>query len=257
MSPPLLSTRNLSLHIGGTRACGKLTLEVQAGECWGILGPNGAGKTTLLHALAGLRPADSGEILYGHHPLPNLGPRQQALWRGLLFQNGLSSFPGTLFETVLAGRHPHLGRLGWETPDDLRLTQAAIDATGLKGMEQRNVQTLSGGERQRMEIAMLLAQAPRLALLDEPSNHLDPDQQILMLRLLKKHFTVSDRAMVMVLHDINLAMRFCDNLLLLRGNGQHRSGSVTEIATEDNIRWLYRHPVSLLQAEGTACFHFL
>ncbi len=257
MSPPVLTTRKLSLHIGRTKVCSNLNLEIQPGECWGILGPNGAGKTTLLHVLAGLRPADSGEILYGRRQLPDLSPREQALWRGLLFQDGLGGFPGTVFETVLAGRHPHLGRLGWETPEDLRLAQAAMDATGLKGLEQRNVSTLSGGERQRMEIAMLLAQAPRLALLDEPSNHLDPDQQILMLRLLKKHFSDSGRAMVMVLHDINLAMRFCDNLLLVRGNGQHRSGSVTGVATEDNIRWLYQHPVSLLQAEGTACFHFL
>ncbi len=257
MSPPLLSTRNLSLHIGRMEICRDLTLEIQAGECWGILGPNGAGKTTLLHVLAGLRPADSGEILYGRRQLPELSPREQARWRGLLFQNGLGGFPGTVFETVLAGRHPHLGRLGWETPEDLRKARAAMEATGLKGLEQRNVPTLSGGERQRMEIAMLLAQAPRLALLDEPSNHLDPDQQILMLRLLKKQFTDSGRAMVMVLHDINLAMRFCDNLLLLRGNGQHRSGPATGIATENNIRWLYQHPVSLLQAGEMACFHFL
>ncbi len=257
MSPPLLSTRKLSLRIGSTEVCRDLTLEIRAGQCWGILGPNGAGKTTLLHALAGLHPSDSGEIRYGPHPLPDLDPRQQALWRGLLFQDGLGGFPGTVFETVLAGRHPHLGRLGWERPEDLRLAQAALEATGLQGLEQRSVSTLSGGERQRMEIAMLLAQAPRLALLDEPSNHLDPDQQILMLRLLKKHFSHSDRAMVMVLHDINLAMRFCDNLLLLRGNGQQRSGPLKKVATEDNIRWLYRHPVSLLKAGGTACFHFL
>ncbi len=257
MSPPVLSTRRLSLHIGGTEVCRDLNLEIQTGQCWGILGPNGAGKTTLLHVLAGLHPADSGEILYGQHPLPDLDARQQALWRGLLFQDGLGGFPGTVFETVLAGRHPHLGRLGWETPQDLGLAQAAMEATGLQGLEQRNVQSLSGGERQRMEIAMLLAQAPRLALLDEPSNHLDPDQQILMLRLLRKHFTDSGRAMVMVLHDINLAMRFCDHLLLLRGNGHHRAGPLTEMATEDNIRWLYQHPVLLLQAEGITCFHFL
>jgi iron complex transport system ATP-binding protein len=108
-----------------------------------------------------------------------------------------------------------------------------------------------------MEIAMLLAQAPDLALLDEPSNHLDPDQQILMLRLLRDRFTQPGRASIMVLHDINLAMRFCDHLLLLKGNGQQLSGPAREIATEENIHWLYQHPVSRLQAEGTTCFYFL
>ena len=257
MNPALLSARSLALHIGDTAVCRDLNLDIREGECWGILGPNGAGKTTLLHTLAGLRDADSGDILYGRQALPTLDSRQQALWRGLLFQNEASHFPGSVFETVLAGRHPHLGRLGWETPADLALARQAMEAVGLEGMEQRQVQTLSGGERQRMEIAMLLAQAPRLALLDEPSNHLDPDQQIRMLRLLKTHFTTPGHAMIMVLHDINLAMRFCDHLLLLRGDGQQRQGTTAEAATEENIRWLYGHPVSLLQIGETACFHFL
>ena len=254
---PLLSTQTLSLQIGATQVCRELDLEIAPGQCWGILGPNGAGKTTLLHTLAGLHPGDAGRILYGDRRLPDIHPRELAKLRGVLFQNEPQSLPGTLFESVLAGRHPHLGRLGWETPLDLELARQAIQATGLQGLEERSVHTLSGGERQRMEIAMLLAQAPGLGMLDEPSNHLDPDQQILMLRLLKDRFTQYRRALIMVLHDINLAMRFCDHLLLLKGNGQQLMGPAGEIATEENIQWLYQHPVSLLKTEGTACFYFL
>ena len=257
MSTSLLSLKTLSLTIGNTRVCEDLNLDIHAGQCWGILGPNGAGKTTLLHTMAGLHGTDTGQIFYSNRPLQDLRPVELARLRGLLFQNEDHAFPGTLFETVLSGRHPHLGRLGWETPEDLDITRQAIHAVGLGEMQDRAVQTLSGGERQRMEIAMLLAQAPRLALLDEPSNHLDPDQQIIMLRLLRKQFGASGRALVMVLHDINLAIRFCDHLLLLKGNGQQLAGSTGEIATERNIRWLYQHPVSLLQAQGTTCFHFL
>ncbi|BAO43733.1 ABC transporter ATP-binding protein [Thiolapillus brandeum] len=257
MNASLLSLEKLSLHIGSTQVCQALDLDIQAGQCWGILGPNGAGKTTLLHTLAGLRGADTGRILYANRPVTDLAPRELARLRGVLFQNEAHSFPGTLFETVLAGRHPHLGRLGWETPEDLELARKALEATGLQSLKDRTVQTLSGGERQRMEIAMLLAQAPDLALLDEPSNHLDPDQQILMLRLLRDRFIQPRRALIMVLHDINLAMRFCDHLLLLKGNGQQLSGPAREIATEENIHWLYQHPVSRLQAKGTTCFYFL
>ncbi|WP_456374601.1 ABC transporter ATP-binding protein [Thiolapillus sp.] len=257
MRNPLLHVHELSVRIGDTQVCKGLSLDILAGQCWGILGPNGAGKTTLLHTLGGLHAADAGQILYHNRPLRDIGARELARLRGMLFQNESPDFPGSLFETVLSGRHPHLGRLGWETPEDLDIARQAIRTVGLDGLEQRRAQTLSGGERQRMEIAMLLAQAPQLGLLDEPSNHLDPDQQIVMLRLLKKRFNAERKALVMVLHDVNLAMRFCDHLLLLKGNGQQLSGSTREIATEKNIQWLYQHPVSLLQAQGTTCIHFL
>jgi len=123
-------------------------------------------------------------------------------------------------------------------------------------MENRNTHTLSGGERQRMEIATLLTQQPQLALLDEPSNHLDPGQQIIMLQLLQEHFTVEERALVMVLHDCNLAMRFCDHLLLLKGNGEYLAGSLTELASAENLSWLYQHPVSLQRVDEQICLHF-
>ncbi|WP_293672543.1 ABC transporter ATP-binding protein [Thiolapillus sp.] len=256
MSQPLLTAEKLALSIGNIRITEALDLYIVAGSCWGILGPNGAGKTTLLHTLAGLRPPDTGAIRYSGKAVADYSPRELARERGLLFQTELSGFPGTLFETVLAGRHPYLGRLGWESPQDLEQAAKAIVQTGLKGLEERNVQTLSGGERQRMEIATLLAQQPRIALLDEPSNHLDPGQQIIMLRLLRAHFTSTDRALMMVLHDCNLAMRFCDHLLLLKGNGEHRAGSVKTLATAENLSWLYGHPVTLEQIAAHACLHF-
>lgn len=256
MSQELLRVEGLALSIGNTCITRQLDFHIQAGSCWGILGPNGAGKTTLLHTLAGLHPGNAGHISYHGKPLSSYSPRTLAKVRGVLFQSELSAFPGTLFETVLAGRHPHLGKLGWESPEDLQQAARAIELTGLSGMEHRNVHTLSGGERQRMEIATLLTQQPQLALLDEPSNHLDPGQQIIMLKLLQAHFTQQDRALVMVLHDCSLAMRFCDHLLLLKGDGEYLAGSTEALASAENLSWLYQHQVSLQTINEHICLHF-
>jgi len=256
MKQPLLNVENLSCAIGSVRIADNLNLQIKAGHCWGILGPNGAGKTTLLHALGGLHPIDAGSIRYRGKPLEGFTPKSLARERGLLFQTELGGFPGTVFETVLTGRHPYLGSLGWEQPEDLERAAQAIEQVGLKGLENRDAQTLSGGERQRMEIATLLAQQPRVALLDEPSNHLDPGQQIIMLRMLKTRFTGTDRALLMVLHDCNLAIRFCDYLLLLKGDGEYLAGSVESLATAEHLSWLYQHPVSLQHIDGYACLRF-
>jgi len=243
----LLTTRQLQVEIGNTLVCQDLDLHVNAQSCWGVLGPNGAGKTTLLHTLAGLLPASGGQILFRQHDLHHLSRQDLAKQLGLLLQMEETGFPGSLLESVMNGRHPHLGYWGWESGTDLQITEDAIQAFGLSELEQRSIDTLSGGERRRMDMATLLAQQPLLALLDEPSNHLDPGQQIACLNLLTAHFQRSDHALIMALHDINLATRYCDHLLLLQGNGNWLAGPVEQIATVEHISELYQHPMSCLQ----------
>ena len=253
----LLQARSLSLEKGGRRLCTDLDLGIEAGSCWGILGPNGAGKSTLLHVLAGLEPAEEGEVFYRAHSMHSWKRRELARELGVLFQLEESGLSSTLFETVLSGRHPHLGSFGLETAEDLAIAQEAIEASGLSGMEKRDSSTLSGGERQRMEIAALFAQQPRLALLDEPTNHLDPGHQLDMLRLLRKRFSGSSQGLVMVLHDINLALRFCDHLLLLKGDGSWKLGRTRQIGNVENLSWLFQHPVTRCAEGRVPCFSFL
>lgn len=242
----LLTIRKLRVEIGDTLVCEGLDLDITPQSCWGVLGPNGAGKTTLLHTFAGLLPAASGKILLRQQNLHGLSRHELANQMGLLLQMEETGFPGNLLETVMSGRHPHLGYWGWESPVDLRITRDAIAAFGLSGLEQRPINALSGGERRRMDMATLLAQQPLLALLDEPSNHLDPGQQIKCLELLAGHFQQPEHALIMALHDINLATRFCDHLLLLQGDGNWVAGPVEEIATTENISELYQHPMGRL-----------
>jgi iron complex transport system ATP-binding protein len=163
----MLAASGLAVTIAGIRICHGLDLNVAPGQCWAILGRNGAGKTTLLNTLAGLRAPSAGTIEVDGRPLSNFDPRELARFRGLLPQDDSDPFPATALETVLIGRHPHLSRWRWEGAEDLRIARDALAAADLAGAEARDVRTLSGGERRRVALATLLAQQPRIFLLDE------------------------------------------------------------------------------------------
>ena len=181
-----LQTQSLDVRIGEVQVCRKLDLRVREGESWCILGRNGTGKTTLLHTLAGLRAADAGGITLNDRSLAALPRRTVARQLGLLAQEHRDSFPASVMETALIGRHPFLGPLQWESRDDISTARLALQSVGLQDLEQRNVATLSGGERRRLGIATLLTQDPALMLLDEPTNHLDLHHQVQVLELLRQ-----------------------------------------------------------------------
>ena len=250
----LLQTKALTVEIGGKAVCRGLDLNINAGQHWGLLGVNGVGKTTLLHTLAGLRAPVQGEIRLGEALLAELPRRSIAQQIGVLFQADDDAFPGTVMETVLTGRHPWLGQWQWEGEEDQALAKAALKDVELEGFEQRQVNTLSGGERRRLALATLFTQNPRLFLLDEPTNHLDPHHQIELLSLLGKQVTNSDRASLMILHDINLATRFCDHLMLLFGEGETLCGPSEDVLNTETLSRLYGHPVISVEGPNGAVF---
>ena len=244
----LLSTKDLAVSIAGQQICHNLALNIEAGQCWGILGKNGAGKTTLLHALAGLGNIDNGEIFFNDTPVNTLLHRDIAQHIGVLFQQQDDPFPGTVLESVLIGRHPYLQAWQWESEQDIQRAITALQQVDLNGFEARQIQTLSGGEHQRMNIATLLVQNPQLMLLDEPTNHLDLHHQITLLELLTSKMRTENKSTMMVMHDINLAARFCDHLLMIFENGETLHGSVDEILHRKHIERLYQHPVNTIES---------
>jgi iron complex transport system ATP-binding protein len=239
----ILSARQLSVSIGLHKVCLGLDLDLAPGMRLAILGRNGAGKSTLLATLAGLRPADSGTLLLAGKTYAAHGLRNAARLRGWLSQERSDPFAATVLETVLAGRHPHLGRWGWEASADITIARAALAAIGLAEMETREVHTLSGGERQRVAIAALLAQTPRLYLLDEPLVHLDLNHQIAVLELMTQRARAEGIAVAIVLHDPNFALRFCDQALLLFGDSRHIIGPVAEVIDAATLSNLYGYPM--------------
>ena len=244
----MMQTKNLSLKIGNTLVCHELDWEIKPGERWAILGINGSGKTTLLHTLAGLQADFSGEILLQEQPIQSLARKTIAQQLGLLLQQQEDHFPGTVLETVLIGRHPHLNAWQWETETDISIAREALKKMGLENFEQRSIQTLSGGERQRVALATLITQQTPLLLLDEPINHLDIHQQHDVMQLLLNKD--SSNTTLCVLHDVNLAARYCNNALLLLGEGQTRAGPCEEVLTENHLSTLYQHPIEKIIHKG-------
>lgn len=250
----LLSVRDLDVNIGSVRVAAGLGFDLAAGERLAILGRNGTGKTTLLATLAGLREAEAGTITLCSEDYAALDARRAAQLRGLLPQGHLDAFQSTVLETALIGRHPHLGRWHWEGREDERIAREALAAVDLAGLGGREVHTLSGGERQRLAIAALLAQQPRLYLLDEPLAHLDLNHQIAVLELLSRRAREEGVGIVMVLHDINLALRHADRALLLFGEGRTLEGPVEAVLTADSLSRLYGHPLRELRDGGARHF---
>lgn len=241
----LLETADLHVSIGGRTVCRNLDWRVMPGESWAILGRNGAGKSTLLSAIAGLRPPDSGRLEVAGRAVADTPPRELALIRGYLPQRSHDPFASTVLETVLVGRHPHLGRWDWESREDRRIAAEALAEVGLAGFDERDVQTLSGGERQRLGFAQLLAQAPQLFLLDEPLAHLDLNHQVAQMELLARR-AATGAGVIAVLHEPGFAARYCGHALLLFGDGTWLAGATADIVTAENLTRLYGHPMRRL-----------
>jgi len=244
----LLSVKSLRLEIGERRLCKQLDFTLQRGEHWGILGGNGIGKTTLLYTLAGLRPYKKGEIFVAEKELRQWQRKLLACMLGVLFQDSSDTFPVSVMETVLVGRHPHLSFLD--------LAKQALCDVALDSMAAQAVDTLSGGERQRLAIASILVQSPLIWLLDEPTNHLDLHHQITLLNLIKNRIDSIQGGLVMVLHDVNLVVRFCTHAMLMIDADNIISGPVAEVINKEKLELLYQHPMQQLEGrEG--CRYFL
>ncbi|MCW8885727.1 MAG: ABC transporter ATP-binding protein [Motiliproteus sp.] len=250
----LLQAENLSVAIGGRVLCREVNLSLGATQIWGLLGGNGVGKTTLLHTLAGLRIADAGELHLGGKPIGQVHSKQRAQQMGVLLQEDQSSFPATVMESVLMGRHPHLASWQWETAQDRQIAEQALQQVELAELADRQIDELSGGERQRLKLATLLVQSPSIWLLDEPTNHLDLNHRIQLITALVTQVKEQAGTLLMSLHDLQLAHRFCDRLVCIFTDGSTRQGSVEELMQPEILSELYQYPIQRLETEAGPVF---
>lgn len=217
----MLCVRGLTLGYRGPALVAGLDFDAPGGEVLAVLGPNGAGKSTLLKALVRLVRPRAGTALLDGTDLARLGRRARARLVAWLPQQSRPA-PVSVAEAVLLGRLPH----GSGSADALATVEAVLAALGLTALAGRPCTELSGGELQKVLIARALAQTPRLLALDEPVNHLDLARQIEVLELVRRTTRASALVTLVVLHDLNLALRFADRFLLLDGRGGARLGPI-------------------------------
>lgn len=232
---PLLEVVNVSVQFGARAALAGVSLQVAAGEFVGVVGPNGAGKSTLLRAVAGMVPLASGHVCLDGVPLDRRDPARGARVIAQVPQSTSIDFDFTCLEVVLMGRHPHLGRFELEGPHDHAIATQAMHDTETELLSDRSVTHVSGGEQQRVVAARALAQQPRLLVLDEPTANLDVRHRLQLLELVRRRTRDQRLAALAAIHDLELAARYCDRILLLTGGRIAADGSPADVLTPDSI----------------------
>ena len=236
----MLSLTNISLGYGNGDVVNDVSFTLNAGENLSIIGPNGCGKTTLLKAIAGLLPF-RGEVELGGKSTRKMKHKEIASKIAMLSQITGVYFTYSVFDTVMMGRYLHIKDklLGIPSDDDKAHVRRCLETVDLWAEKDREITTLSGGQLQRVFLARTLAQEPEIILLDEPTNHLDLKYQVELIEYLRSWAAPGNRAVVGVLHDINLAMRLSDKLLIMKAGRIQALGKTDEIVTGALLRQTY------------------
>ena len=229
---------------GEVDAVAGVDLDVAQGELVALLGPNGSGKSTLLRLLLGSLRPDAGAIELMGRPLADWPRRDIARAVGVVTQSEEMAFPLTVRELVSMGRYPHLGAWRTEGAVDRAAVARALDRCGLTSLAARPVQELSGGERQRARVARALAQEPRTLLLDEPTASLDIAHEMSLFDLLAELRT-DGVTVVIVTHNLNIAARYADRLVLLDQGRVAAAGVPADVLTRDIVERVYHWPVAI------------
>lgn len=232
-APARLSAEDLSLGYGGVRVVDALSVQIPTGVITAVVGPNGCGKSTLLRGLGRLLAAAGGRVLLDGQDIAATSTREVARTLGILPQSPHAPEGVTVSDLVARGRHPHQRWFRqWSTDDELAVRQA-LEWTGILELADRPLDTLSGGQRQRAWISMALAQGTDILLLDEPTTFLDVAHAIEVLDLLDRLHEEQGRTVVAVLHDLNLAARYADHLVVLREGAVLDQGHPGDVLTPD------------------------
>lgn len=236
---PLFELADVHVRVEGRTLLHPLSLAVPAGRVIGLIGHNGSGKSTLLKLLGRQLAASGGEIRFEGRPLAAWGTRDFARRVAYLPQSSPATGGMTARELIALGRYPWHGALGRFGAVDRRKVEEAIALTDTGAFADRLVDTLSGGERQRVWLAMLVAQDPDCLLLDEPISALDVAHQIEVLALVRRLGHARGLTVVVVLHDVNMAARFCDELLALHSGRLIARGTPAELMTPETLHAIY------------------
>ncbi|WP_188397679.1 ABC transporter ATP-binding protein [Sporomusa sp. GT1] len=224
-----------------------VSLTVQQGQVVSIVGPNGAGKSTLLKCMVRLLKPQAGIVHLDGEDIARKNSRKLAKALGYVPQNTNDVFSSTVLETVLMGRKPHVI---WEVGDeDFRVVTQVMNFLGIAHLAERPLNQLSGGQKQKVFVARALAQQPAIFLFDEPTSNLDVRHQLEVFATIKQLAETEQRTVIVVVHDLNLAARFSDTLVMLKQGSIYAAGKPEQVLTEDNMREVYNISAAVIETK--------
>lgn len=231
-----LKVENVSLGYGETTIVKDLSLEFPKGKITAVIGPNGCGKSTLLRGVSRLLKPLNGDFTLDGKPTHEYSMKGFARMVGLMPQHPIAPEGITVADLVSRGRYPYQGLFKRNSAEDDEAVAWALEATDTMSLAERQVTELSGGQRQRVWIAMALAQETDILLLDEPTTYLDLSHSIDVLDLVDDLCRIHGKTVVMVLHDLNLAVRYSDWLVVMREGEIIREGTPSDVITTDLLQ---------------------
>jgi iron complex transport system ATP-binding protein len=232
----LLNVDGVECRYGSVKILEDVSLSVKEGDFVGILGPNGSGKTTLLKSISRILKPHRGTILLNKEDIYSLKGVEVARQMAVVPQDSAIGFSFAALDIVLMGRNPHMTRFQMESAKDLAIARKVMKLTNIWHLAERPINELSGGEKQRVIIARALAQEPKILLLDEPLTHLDINNQLETMDLVKDLCVKEGLIVLAVFHDLNLAARYCTSAILLKNGRIFSAGSLDDVLTSENIK---------------------
>ena len=250
MNPPILQTQAINFSYDQDTVLHSISMNVSPGEFIGILGPNGSGKSTLLKLLGGVLKPDSGQLYFKERNYLDYKQKQLAQSITWVPQEHPMAFNFKVSEIVLMGRHPYLSAFTFEGVDDVKIAHSAMERTQTLQFAQRNFNEISGGEKQRVVIAGAIAQEPELMILDEPTSALDIKYQIQILNILKQLNENQQTTIILAVHDLYLASKFCTRLILLDEGKVFKDGTTEDVLQKEPIEKVYGVKVHVIHDQN-------
>lgn len=242
-----ITVQGLSFAFEQEKILKDIDLKIDKGKFYSILGPNGSGKTTLIKNICKTLSTKYGSIYVGEKDIKRLGSREMAKEMALVPQNTTVEFDFSALDIVLMGRTPYISRFSRESEEDLNIARNAMEATNTWQFQHKSINSLSGGERQRVIVARAITQATDIILLDEPISSLDIYHQVEILNTLKELNLKKSITIIAVLHDLNLAAAYSDQIIMMHQGRIHSQGEPEKILDKEKVKEVYGIDVHIIK----------
>ncbi|MDI6730639.1 MAG: ABC transporter ATP-binding protein [Candidatus Altarchaeum sp.] len=253
MNTENLKINNLYVGYKNINILNDITFSIGMGELVGIIGPNGAGKSTLLKTITSVLQPKKGVVLLNKKDIRKMDRKEIARIMAVVPQNTLISHMFTVYDMVSMGRYPYIkDRFSpFDDAEDVKIVNDSMKMVGIEHLSEKTLDAISSGEKQMAVIARALAQQPKILILDEPTSNLDVNHQIKILKLVKNILRDKNISVIIVIHDLNTAARFCDKLVLLYDKKILSIGTPEEVLTIENIRTAYKVEAEVNYSDAT------